>query len=122
MDCFATLAMTDHTGTFGLELLRLAARGHAGEDEIDHLVDGRARLVDALGDHLRMEVPDHAGAAAQRRLLEVGHLEFARRHQVKQAKADKVAVTIFANILKKGIEIKSPQQARALAGFFDAVD
>src|SRR5260221_10867588 len=56
--------------------LRPAARRKTGDDEIDHLVERRARLAGALRDHLRMEEAHHRGADAHRRQRHVRGLEF----------------------------------------------
>ena len=64
---------------------RLAARR---EDEVDHLVDRRPGLVGGLRDHLRMEEFDHRRAGAQRRRLQIGHLELAGRHALRNHAAD----------------------------------
>src|SRR5579883_3132062 len=56
--------------------------------KIDHLIDGGARLVHGLGDHLRVEEADHGGAGAHRGRGYVGHPEFARRRPLRDHAAD----------------------------------
>ncbi len=54
--------------------------------------------------------------------LQQALLTLASRQQYKQRKAERVAAQIFAAMLKRGVEIKTEQQRRALNDLKDSID
>jgi len=46
----------------------------------------------------------------------------ARRHQLKQQKAEEVAALLFTRLLERGIKIKTEQQRRDIQAFKDSID